>query len=92
MAARSKITFADVLCSLRERLLDAMDRDDQAGLIQLKTTFTLLKEAAYPNHDRQIIALLVAFEDAARDAAVGFRWKRDVPSLEAIQAAFTESA
>ncbi|MBI5670264.1 MAG: hypothetical protein HZC41_19900 [Chloroflexi bacterium] len=87
-----KMTLADMVLSLRQRLLDAREQDDRASLGVLQTTFGALIEASYGTQERTLIEILIALEDAARDAAMGVGWKSDIPSVEGIQQAFEIAA
>lgn len=78
----------DMVLSLRQRLLDAREQDDRTSLGVLQTTFGALIEASYRTQERTLIEILVALEDAARDAAMGVGWKSDIPSVETIRRAF----
>lgn len=83
-----KITLADMVIKLRQRLIEAGERHDRDGLGAMKVTFGELVEASYGTHEKSLIEILVALEDAARDAVVGVSWKSDIPTIEAIQLAF----
>ena len=54
----------------------------------MKVTFAELQEAAYASEDKPAITLLVALEDASRDALNGETWKSDIPSEATILEAF----
>lgn len=88
MAIPVKMTLADMVLSLRQRLLDACEQRDRSQLGILQTTFGALVEASYGTQEPALIEILVALEDAARDAGMGVTWKSDVPSVETIQRAF----
>lgn len=92
MAIPVKMTLADMVVSLRQRLLDAREQQDRSSLGVLQTTFGALIEASYDTQERSLIEILVALEDSARDAAMGVGWKSDIPSVERIQQAFDKTA
>jgi hypothetical protein len=75
------------LYSLRQNLLDATTKNDKHKLQDLKITFGRLVEEAYPSKDDAVISVLVALEDAARDALMDVRWKSNIPSVDTIEKA-----
>ncbi|MFN8372357.1 MAG: hypothetical protein U0694_05710 [Anaerolineae bacterium] len=87
MSAAPKLTLQDLLLSLRQSVLDAIEHNDKNKLQDLKITFGRLVEEAYASHDDAVIAILVALEDAARDALTGVSWKSDIPSVESVEKA-----
>lgn len=72
------MTLADMVMSLRQRLLVAREQEYRASLGVLQTTFGALIEASYGTRERALIEILVALQDAARDAAMGVGWKSDI--------------
>lgn len=88
MDAPVKTTLADVVISLRQRLIEAAERQDRDGLGALKITFGELVETSYSTSEQSLTRIFVALEDAARDAVMGVPWKSDIPSVEAIHQAF----
>jgi aspartate/glutamate racemase len=88
-----KMTLVQLLCSLRQRLVDAIKEDDRQTISELKTTFTMLKEAVYEdeNKGKELMVVLVDLEDAAQDGVMRVAWKSDIPSPQAIEKAVMES-
>jgi hypothetical protein len=84
------MTLEDVLRSLQERLLQTVTERDRQNALALMTTFSVLRELSYSSENRALTGILVELENAARDVAMGERPKSLIPSLEAIQAAFTK--
>lgn len=80
--------LTDMVITLRQRLIEAGERHDRDGLGALKVTFGELVEASYGTQEKSLIEILVALEDAARDAVMGVSWKSDIPTIEAIHQAF----
>jgi hypothetical protein len=70
--------------ALRQRLLSTWDKSDQEELHVLTMVFGTLREEIYASKNDELIGILVALEDAARDAYMGFKSKGEVPSTEAI--------
>jgi hypothetical protein len=91
MDTQSKLTLTGLLCSLRQRLLDAREQKDQTLLGELMITFSILREASYNSKDTSVITILVALEDCARDFLGGMGFKRDMPTVEVIRAATSPS-
>lgn len=85
----TKMTLADLLCVLRQRLLDAVDQNDRETLGELKTTLMILREASYQSEDKQIVGIVVTLEDCTRDFLHGMGWKENIPSIEAIKSALS---
>lgn len=85
MSIQTRSQLAELLLSLRQRLLDAREKKDQTQLYYLKITFGTLVEAAYTTEDKTLITLLVDFEDATRDSMSGAAWKSSIPSVESIE-------
>jgi hypothetical protein len=81
------MNLATLLISLRQRLVDAWEQDDQESLSQLKTTFTTLREVSYEGDNKNLVSIFVALEDAARDAVMGVKGKSEIPSSDAIRLA-----
>ena len=89
MSDQKRLTLASLIQNLRAQLLEARERQDGDLLLELKTAFTLLREASYESEDAQAITILVALEDAARDGLLGVPWKSDIPSVDTVSAAFS---
>ena len=89
MSLQTTMTLTDLLCYLRQRLVDAMSQRDPARISDLQQTLVLLQEAAWEVQDERRAALIQDMIDAARDALVGVEWKANLPSVEAIRAAET---
>ena len=88
MSTRSNLTLADLLCSLRQQIVDAIAEKDQEKLVGLKLIFSRLVQAAYDSHDEAATNILVDLEDAARDGTMSVAWKSDLPSVESIRRVF----
>jgi len=82
------MTLSDLLCSLRQRLLNGWDKNDQEDLAVLMTTFGVLREELYASKNEKLIEAVESLEEATRRAIMGFNTKGEVPSVETIQAAF----
>ena len=80
-----KFTIADLLTNLRAQLLTAIEQKDRVNIAELKTTFTILREASYTSQDEKLIGIIVALEDSARDGVEEFYWKSDLPSSDMIR-------
>ncbi len=74
----------DLLCYLREDLLEARRQNNSARCVELLTTFGVLREVSYCSKADRVIAVLVALEDSSRDSVHGEYWKSTIPSAEEI--------
>lgn len=79
------MTLAELICTLRQRLLDARASKDERELEQLFTTFIKLAEASYGNKRLSGICEDMGF--AARDSLEGVDWKSEIPTIEEIRSA-----
>jgi hypothetical protein len=80
-----KVTLVDLVLSLRERLVDALNRNDRETLRQLHQTFDTLTEVSYAWRDKTLSALLEDFAYSAQHGAMGvFGKAMDVPSIERV--------
>jgi hypothetical protein len=85
------VTLADLLGLLRQRLLNAWDRDDQEDLAVLMTTFSVLRDELYASKNGKLIDVISALEEATRMAIMRYHTEGEVPSIETIQSAFNDN-
>jgi hypothetical protein len=78
------MTLLQVLRTLRQRLLEALQSDNREDLVALYTTLTVLREIAYAHQQTALVGVLVDMEDAAQEGTMGVKGKIAVPTLEAI--------
>jgi len=76
------MTFLAVLCSLRARLIMALAEDNREELLMLFNSFTLLKEATYNSHNKQLTLILADMEAAAQDGIIGVNGKHAIAPEE----------
>jgi hypothetical protein len=81
--------LTNILYELAKRLQNAAEKEDRESADELFTVFSILREVSYQGDNRAFTGLLVDFVDAARDVAMGVKAKHPIPSIEAIQAAFS---
>ena len=86
MAANTRTTLVNLMCYLRQRLLEARDRNDQTGLATLLGTLDLLRDAAWNKGDESLAAIIQDMIDAVQDSLMGVGWKSEIPSEEFIVA------
>lgn len=79
------MTLAELICTLRQRLLDARASKDKRELDRLFTTFIMLTEASYGNE--QFVGVCQDMGFAARDTLQGVDWKSTIPTIEEIESA-----
>lgn len=82
------MTLEELLYSLRERLSQSWDRNDQEDLAVLMTTFSVLREQFYDSKNPKILEIVENLEEATRRAIMGFKSKGEIPSFEVIHKAF----
>ena len=79
------MTLTDLLCYLRQQLLDARDQNDQKVLAELLSALDLIRESAWKSNDQRLASLVEDMLDAAQDSLMGVGWKSNIPSLEVIR-------
>jgi uncharacterized hydantoinase/oxoprolinase family protein len=82
------MTLEELLCSLRERLSQSWDQNNQEDLAVLMTTFGVLREQLYGSKNPSILEIVETLEEATRRAIMRFKSKGEIPSIEAIHNAF----
>ena len=91
MAAAESVTLTEFILALRQRLVDAVQTNDQETIAQLLTTFGILVDTSYSVQDHSVTELLVFMEDSARNALMGVAWKAPIPSVDAVESALRKS-
>lgn len=86
MTANTRTTLADLVCYLRQRLLEARDKQDQASLTILLGTLDLLRDAAWSKGDESFASIVQDMIDSVQDSLMGVEWKSKIPSEESILA------
>ena len=86
MTADTRTTLADLVCYLRQRLIEARDKQDQAGLTTLLGTLDLLRDVAWSKSDKPFAAIIEDMIDSVQDSLMGVDWKSNIPSEEFILA------
>ncbi len=79
------MSLADLLITLRKRLINSIEKKDDETLQLLCITFGILREAAYTSENKQLISALADLEYSAQHGAMGF-WNqaKDIPTVETI--------
>ncbi len=87
------MTLAELLCLLRQRLLDldTKDQDDRRSADQLFTTFSVLADIIEASDNKQLAMILSDLAFSARDYAMDVKWKADIPSVQKIKSALSKS-
>ena len=79
------ISSTDILLALRQRLLDARQRNDQDTLRDLAIFFNMIYEIAEQRKVQgNIFGILLNLESAAFESIHGISWKSIIPSEEEI--------
>lgn len=86
------MTIIDLLCFLRQQLLDARDEKNEEKLRILWSAINLILDSAYQYQDRDAASLLEEMSDAIRDSLMHVEWKSTIPSVESIQALIRRKA
>lgn len=82
------MTLADVLLSLRIRLMQTMNNDNRQSAEEIFITLSTLRDISYERQDENLTSLIVDLVDSARDIASGVKGKLTILSAEQIQAQF----
>jgi hypothetical protein len=89
----TQMTYADLLCSLRERLVAALKNNDRETLQRLMNTFGILSEASCTPEPHPLCGVLADLAYSAQHGFMGVMAKAmDVPSEERIRSAFDKSS
>ncbi len=91
MDQEKRMTVSDVLCYLRQRLLEAREKNDDTTLGELMVALTVLREVGYISEDKKFIALVTALEDSTQDALMRVPFKSAIPSVEEIRTVFPDA-
>ncbi len=86
MSYKGKLTTADILHALRQRLLAARSSHDQEELRRLAITIIDFEDMARARGDRPLKAFLEDMGEAINDTVREEEWKSTIPSVEAINA------
>ncbi len=92
MDQEKRMTVPDLLCYLRQRLLEARGKNDDAILDELAVALTVLREVGYISEDKKFITLVTALEDSTQDAIMRVPFKSEIPSVEEIRSALSDTA
>ncbi len=79
------MTFTELMCLLRQRLLQIRDEDNRKEAHELFIAFSVLREVSYEVGNEELTGLIVDLVDSARDVAMGIRGKSHIPSVETIK-------
>ena len=69
--SESRMSIADLLCHLREQLLQARAKQDHDALRELWKIVVGVLDAAYRCRDREVATLLEELGDSIRDSLMG---------------------
>ncbi len=86
------MSLFDVLFALREKLLQARTANNREDAEELMIIFDALTLVSYDSPNRVLTSLLVELTDSARDIVMGVSWKSTIPTVEQLQAAFSEAS
>ena len=87
-ASKPKMNLADLICHLRQELLDAREQKNKIQLGQRFTVFGVLLdavEASYSLRDGRIIGILEDLSSTTRDSLMDEDWKSNIPSVDEIK-------
>lgn len=82
------LTLETVLINIRNRMSQAIERDERRLLSDMKTAMTMLLEAAEGTEDMQVFDIMLRLEWVARESTMGFPVGEEMPSVKVIRAAF----
>ncbi len=86
------MTLLEVLVSIRQQLLQCIDENNRQEAEQLFTALAVLREISYQSPNRELTGIIIDLLDSARDVAMGVSWKSTIPTVEQLQAAFSEAS
>lgn len=69
-----------------------MQNNNRDEANQLFTTLAVLREISYQSPNRELTGVIIDLLDSARDVAMGVSWKSTLPTVEQLQAAFSEAS
>jgi hypothetical protein len=87
------MTMLEMLCSLRQRRLNALEQDKREEMSQLYTVFSILVEASYEAENRAFSSVLEDLEYSAQHGSMGVKFKAvdAIPSIEAMREVCSKS-
>lgn len=78
------MTLFELLCALREKLIEAKENNDARLLDELSATFTILEEVtSYDN--KELKGLFNDMKHHIIDFSQGVPWKSSIPSIETLK-------
>ena len=82
--------LADLIYWMRNRLVEALDKDDRQELANLMSAFQMVLDASYTYENRELSGLLQDLVYSAQHGAMGVQFKARgaVPTDEAIEKVF----
>ena len=79
------MTLVDLLCYLREHLLESKQKKDDDTLNKLGDMLLLIETAALEKDDTSCVTLVERMYLTVQDYFMGAEFKSDIPSIEEIQ-------
>ena len=92
-SAQAKVlvmSLNDLICYIRQQLLQAKESKDDKTVEYLGKALDVLYEAALDAKDKPLSILLEDFVEAVRDYFMKVEWKSHIPTIEEIRAIFDE--
>jgi hypothetical protein len=82
MQDKPNANLADLICCLRQRLLEARKNKREEDLARLFSVFGVLEDCAetlYETRDGRLIGIFEEFYCSCRDSTAGEDWKSTIP-------------
>jgi hypothetical protein len=86
------MTLLDILLQMREKLLSLKAHHNAKEAQELFAALVLLREISYMNPNRDITNMIIALLEVARDMVMGVSWKSSIPTVEQLEAVFSEAS
>lgn len=80
----------ELICNLRDKLLVALNTNNRDMLLDLYTTFSVLRDVVTASQNADLLRIFVQLEDAAQEGTMGVMNKHAIPTIDAIKAAATQ--
>ncbi len=86
------MTLLDILIQMREKLLQLQADQNRQEAQELFAALVMLREISYMNPNREITGVIINLLEAARDIVVNVNQNNSLPTVEQLEAAFSEAS
>lgn len=85
MSDDSKLTMSSLFVFLRQKLLEAREKNDEKLFDELSQALYLIEDAAYSVNDRKWAIIADEMNYAISHILMGAEWKANIPTVEQIE-------